>query len=225
MSLGYTNTAATKPQRPPVAPSIEYIVETTTVVVPTVGCYVPKGLLPLTVFSVLAFLPPLLTIWTVDQPGYDRLDKMVPPIFSIVVAFLIPLCNCPKTTFNMALGFHAGCETLLLNLLYDSSSATYWVFFGVIIAHLVPFVLLPTSPTLLAFLSTVGVCVNAFFAYWGHYPIVYVVPSALLLQGVTCVVVVGLRREVTLVGLLRDTFTLNTMPFLGCFPYRPQIEA
>ncbi len=225
MSLGYTNTAPNQAKRPPAPPRIEYIVETTNVVVPTVSCYVPKGILPLAIFSALAFLPPLLTIWTVGQRGYDRLDRAVPPILAIVAAFIVPFCNCPKTLFNMALGFHIGCETLLLNLSYDSSSATYWVFFGVIIAHMLPFVLLPTSPTLLAFLSTVGVCVNALLAYWAHYPIVYVVPSALFLQGVTFIVVVGLRRDATLLSLLRDTFALGTYPFLSCFPYLPEIES
>lgn len=147
------------------------------------GMSVPKGILPVTFFSLFFLAFPLLQ----NYYAFDYTDTTTRACVitsSFLAALFVLLANDCVAWFNMILFFHIGLEVVVLDTLMtfaqasttdDVGVALGWTAFGVILLHLVPFLLVDHSGvlTLLAFAGTV---VNTS-------ALVFVDPSQMLLVG------------------------------------------
>ena len=118
--------------------------------------YMLKGFLPVALFSAIALMSTLLT-------SFDDVSPWVSFGFAIAISLMSLFVNDLGHSFNFALFLHIGAEVNILTKFYENTPF-YWAFMGVIIAHLLPF-LVVSWPMFLVFLSTVGVAVNLIFVY------------------------------------------------------------
>lgn len=85
-------------------------------------------------------------------------DQTAVALSLIVLPFIVFTANCPKCWYAMANAAYTGTSILLLDRLYEDS-LRFYIFTGVVAAHLIPFYLV-VAPKLLTFLSMVGPCVQ-----------------------------------------------------------------
>lgn len=130
---------------------------------------VPKGFLPMLLYSAFFFAFPVLN----EFMEYDYTDAMVRTSVigaSILAPIILIGANDCVCWFQMALAFHIGQEVVVLSKMLnyyetaghdhdDSEHVWKWIAFGVVVAHLVPFVVYD-QPGLLGLLASVGVVVN-----------------------------------------------------------------
>lgn len=129
---------------------------------------IPKGFIPLFIYSALFLLPPVLY----EYVTYDYTNTVTRGgVIGIAggYALAVVLANDCVAWFNMLLFFHIGLEVKVAEILADYANASgttntdmilAWIGFGVVIAHLVPFLLVDNT-MFLSLLAFAGVIVNA----------------------------------------------------------------
>lgn len=186
---------------------------------------VPKGLLPVTLYSLFFLAFPLISHFVT----YDFTDEIVRVgviVASFLAATIILVANDCVAWFNMALFFHLGVEITVLDTLItfaqasttsDTGLVLAWTASAVIIIHLLPFFLLDHAG-LLTLLAYAGVAVNAS-------ALVFVEPTMLLLVGfsstvlLACVLLIAYIDCVrtSMLSQLRQALTEGT--WLMCVKY------
>ena len=168
-------------------------------------CRVCKGLLPVTLYSLVFLAFPLLDFYA-DIDYDDTTVRVLVIASSFLAATLVLLANDCVAWFNMALFFHVGVEATVLDKLatYAQASTTdttgtalAWVAAAVILVHLVPFFLVDHAGvmTLLAFAGTI---VNTS-------ALVFVEPGMLLLVGFSSVILLGLVLLIASIECVRTS--------------------
>jgi hypothetical protein len=179
------------------------------------------GVLTTLLFAGVFLTLPLLHFYvTVD---YSQGGEKAGVVGLAAGAALLPIIAQDAVAwYNMVLFFHIGVEARLLDILFqfartngipDGEMVMAWLGFGVIIAHLVPFLLVDYK-SLLCLLAAVGVGVNTSVA-------VYLEPSLVLLAFLssfallqTSLCVLGCKGRASLVSaFLRST---KTGKWIGC---------
>ena len=136
--------------------------------IPSCSMKVPKGFLPLALYSSLFVLVPLLYYFVSFDYSSTAVRTSV-IVTSAVLPFVALLANDPVVWFNLILFLHIGIEVGVLDTLMDFArastssdrdSALAYTAVGVIIAHLAPFVLVDNVMFLMV-LAYAGVVVNA----------------------------------------------------------------
>jgi hypothetical protein len=160
------------------------------------GLAVPRGLLPVLLYSGFAFALPFLSLYGDIDYASDG-NKAGAIAVAAVAALAVGYANCCRCWFNMMLFFHLALEVrvvdLALSFAYaDGTSATdaslAVVAAVVVIAHLVPFLLVDRVLPL-SVLAGAGVVVNAA-------AVVYLDASLLLLVGASSVALLALTLVV-----------------------------
>lgn len=163
-SLGLTCETFRQPRARTIVPTSQLPVAKT----PAFRLKVPKGFLPTFLFSALFLTMPLLNEYVTYDYSSTRVRVGVITAASLGALAIVVANDC-VAWFNMVLFFHIGVEVTVLEKIMDyaqedtsSDSAVVlaWVAFGIIIAHLFPFLLLDYEKTL-TLCAFAGVIVNA----------------------------------------------------------------
>ena len=129
---------------------------------------VPRGFLPLLLYSSLAFALPMLYHY-MDYDYEDDMTRAVVIGTSVVSSTVVLLAMDCAVWFNIVLFFHAALEVRVIHRLVDVAQADgssdmdvalSWTAAGVIGVHLLPF-LVVDGPRLLALVGYAGVIVNS----------------------------------------------------------------
>ena len=166
---------------------------------------VPKGLIPVTIYSLFFLTFPLISHYVT----YDFTDDMIRAgviVASFLAATIILTANDCVAWFNMALFFHLGIEITVLDTLItfaqaattsDTGTALAWTAWAVIIIHLLPFFLIDHAG-LLILLSYAGLIVNAS-------ALVFVQPSMLLLTSFSSAVLLACVLLIACIDCVRTS--------------------
>ena len=151
----------------------------------TLGVRVPKGLIPVVLYSLLFTAVPIVNYYV--APDYnDTTVKGIVCMYSALCALAIVLANDCVAWFNIVLATHLAIEIVVLNKLHDfaqlattsdQSMALAYVSFGVIIFHLIPFFLV-NNVHVLTLLGFVGIILNTV-------SLTYVASDMLLVTGIS----------------------------------------
>lgn len=186
---------------------------------------VPKGFVPATLYSLFFLMFPMLSTYTT----FDFTDAWIQAgtiASSALVAIILVSANDCVAWFNMGLAFHIGIEVGVLDTVAQYALASNtptegtvlaWVAFGVIVAHLLPFLFVDRS-SLLTLLAFAGIIVNTS-------ALVFIAPSMLLQTALSASLLLGLVLLVacidcvntSLMSQLRQAMKEGTW-FL-CLPY------
>lgn len=149
--------------------------------------YVARGLLPVLIYSAVAFSIPTL-IEYVDYDFSDRNTRIGTVAVAAAAATVMLAANCCACWYNMALFFHIALEARVIETLFDFAYASdtsdvdmAWsvAAIAIVILHLVPFLLLDRV-VLLTALAYAGVVVNSAV-------LVFLDPGRLLLVGASSI--------------------------------------
>lgn len=186
---------------------------------------VPKGFLPLLLYSSFFLVFPLLS----EYMTYDftTTEVRAGTIAAATVGALILVgANDCVAWFNMGLFFHIGVEVGVLDavMVYAQADTTStegmvlaWVAFGIILVHLVPFLLFDHRD-LLTLLAFAGVIVNTS-------ALVFIDPTRLLLTASSSSLLLGLvlliacieSCHTSMLSQLREACSDGT--WIVCLPY------
>lgn len=191
----------------------------------TANFSVPKGILPVLLYSAFFFMFPYLNAYVT----YDFTDTMVRVSViasSAIAVILILIANDCVAWYNMALIFHISNEVTVLDSLatyaqadgrHDSEMVLAWITFGVIIAHLVPFLVLD-RPSILTLAAAAGVVVNTA-------ALVFVDTGSLLMVGFSSSVLLACVLLIACIDCVRTSLlsqlrqTVQTKSIVSMQPY------
>lgn len=229
-SLGYVGGGPPRSFAPPVY-SLEATTETLgTSIVSTrsCGCAVPKGFLPLLFYS-LFFLSLPIEFYYMNLDFVDLMTRTGFFLTAFATATFLLVANDPVVVFNMVLFFHIGVEAKVLDdvteFALNSPAEDYevvlaWLTFGIIIVHLLPFLLLD-NPMLLIVLAYVGILVNTAALSYLAMETGYVFAvglSATTLLGVTLLIASNSHVKTSMLTQLRNA--LSSGSWLLCMPFK-----
>lgn len=136
--------------------------------VPSSTFKVPKGFLATFLYSTFFLVFPILNEYVTYD--YDTTIVRVGVIgASVLASIMLIVANDCVAWFNMVLFFYIGVEVTVLDVLMDFAQADNrdqdekvlaWISFGLIIGHLVPFLVLDYEKTL-TFLAFCGIIINS----------------------------------------------------------------
>jgi hypothetical protein len=187
--------------------------------------FVPKGILPVLLYSAYFFMFPYLNAY-VTYDFSDTLIRVGVITSSVVAVILILIANDCVAWYNMALAFHIANEVTVLDSLetyarasgrHDSETVLAWITFGVIIAHLVPFLVLD-HPSILTLSASAGVVVNTA-------ALVFVDSSSLLIVGFSSSVLLACVLLIACIDCVRTSLlsqlrqTAQTKSIVSMQPY------
>jgi hypothetical protein len=179
MSLGFRvrndHNAERRPPPAPLKPPGEEILPVPSTTRSLLQRWVPdtkmvsSGIVKTFAFSSVALVFPLLFFYNKELDVHRDFARGGVIGGAALLALALVVANDCKIWYNMALFFHIGIETKVLHVAYDYATASStgttaealaWVGFGVVIAHLLPFLFFDHAK-LLVLLAAVGVPVNA----------------------------------------------------------------
>ena len=180
---------------------------------PSMVMGVPRGLIPTLIYSICAFLVPLLYLY-MDYDFTTDTAKGVTIGSSALAALVMVLANDCCCWYNMMLAFHTALEVKVIDTALtfayaddtsDSDMALAITGAVIVIVHLVPFYVSDRLP-LLGVLAFAGVIVNTtILVYRDTDMLLLVGASALALLAITMIISGVCEIKTSLLSLIRDS--------------------